>query len=124
MDDRTPLECCPDLRAAFDLLGKRWTALILDVLAARPARFCEIQRAIPGLSDRLLAERLRELVAAGVVGRSGEPAARAAYTLTDRGRRLLPGLDELRGWARAEPAEASHETRGLRGSRGPDSLAG
>ena len=101
MDHRTPLECCPDLRAAFDLLGKRWTALILDVLAVRPARFCEIHRAIPGLSDRLLAERLRELVAAGVVCRSGEPTA---YALTERGQRLLPGLDELRGWARAEPA--------------------
>jgi DNA-binding HxlR family transcriptional regulator len=104
MNDRTPLECCPDLRAAFDLLGKRWTALILDVLAARPAGFCEIHRAIPGLSDRLLAERLRELVAADVVCRSREPATRATYQLTDRGRRLLPGLDELRGWARAEPA--------------------
>ncbi len=104
MTDRPPLECCPDLRAAFDLLGKRWTALILDVLAARPAHFCEIHRAIPGLSDRLLAERLRELVAAGVVCRSGGPDARAAYQLTERGRRLLPGLDELRGWARGEPA--------------------
>jgi DNA-binding HxlR family transcriptional regulator len=103
MDDRPPLECCPDLRAAFDLLGKRWTALILDVLAARPARFCEIHRAIPGLSDRLLAERLRELAAAGVVCRSGEPTAPAAYALTDRGRRLLPGLDELRDWAREVP---------------------
>lgn len=101
--DAPPLECCPDLRAAFDLLGKRWTALILDVLAARPARFCEIHRAIPGLSDRLLAERLRELVSAGVVCRSGESAARAAYALTDRGQELRPALDELRGWARAEP---------------------
>jgi DNA-binding HxlR family transcriptional regulator len=106
MDDRPPLECCPDLRAAFDLLGKRWTALVLDVLAARPARFCEIHRAIPGLSDRLLAERLRELAAAGVVRRSGEPAGPAAYALTDRGRRLLPGLDELRGWAREDPSPA------------------
>jgi DNA-binding HxlR family transcriptional regulator len=102
MTDGTPLECCPDLRAAFDLLGKRWTALVLDVLAARPARFCEVHRAIPGLSDRLLAERLRELVAAGIVCRSGQPAAGAAYELTERGRRLLPGLDELRGWAREE----------------------
>jgi DNA-binding HxlR family transcriptional regulator len=106
MTDPAPLECCPDLRAAFDLLGKRWTALILDVLAARPAGFCEIHRAIPGLSDRLLAERLRELVAAGLVSRTGEPAARSAYALTDRGRRLLPALDELRGWAREEPAAA------------------
>jgi DNA-binding HxlR family transcriptional regulator len=103
MTDRPPLECCPDLRAAFDLLGKRWTALILDVLRVRPARFSEIHRAIPGLSDRVLAERLRELGAAGVVCRSGEPGPRAAYQLTDRGRRLLPGLDELRGWAREEP---------------------
>ena len=46
------------MTAAFELLGKRWTALVLDVLAVRPARFCEVQRAIPGLSDRLLAERL------------------------------------------------------------------
>jgi DNA-binding HxlR family transcriptional regulator len=104
MTDGTPLECCPDLRAAFDLLGKRWTALILDVLAARPARFCEVHRAIPGLSERLLAERLRELMDAGVVCRSREPAARPAYELTARGRRLLPGLDELRGWAREAPA--------------------
>jgi DNA-binding HxlR family transcriptional regulator len=108
MTDGTPLECCPDLRAAFDLLGKRWTALILDVLAARPAGFCEVHRAIPGMSDRLLAERLRELLAAGVVRHSGKPPARAAYELTERGRRLLPGLNELRGWAREGPAASPH----------------
>jgi DNA-binding HxlR family transcriptional regulator len=107
MTDLRPLECCPDLRATFDLLGKRWTALILDVLAARPAHFCEIHRAIPGLSDRLLAERLRELGAAGVVCRAGGAGPRDPYGLTDRGRRLLPGLDELRGWAREEPTATS-----------------
>jgi DNA-binding HxlR family transcriptional regulator len=101
--DAAPLEACPDLTAAFELLGKRWTALILDVLAARPARFCEIHRAIPGLSDRLLAERLRELVAAELV-RHGDGEDARAYALTDRGVRLLPGLEEIRGWARAQPA--------------------
>ena len=94
MEDR-PLECCPDLRAAFDLLGKRWTALILDVLAARPARFCEIHRAIPGLSDRLLAERLRELVAAGVIEQTD-----AGYALTRSGRELLDHLRPLNDWAK------------------------
>jgi DNA-binding HxlR family transcriptional regulator len=93
----------PALTAAFELLGKRWTALVLDVLAVRPARFCEIHRAIPGLSDRLLAERLRELQAAGLVRRS-DGAHTSPYELTDRGARLLPGLDEIRGWARARPA--------------------
>ncbi len=102
MHEDSPLEACPALTAAFALLGKRWTALILDVLAARPARFCEIHRAIPGLSDRLLSERLRELVAADLVHREGD-AHTSAYALTDRGARLLPGLDEIRGWARAEP---------------------
>jgi DNA-binding HxlR family transcriptional regulator len=97
-----PLEACPALTAAFALLGKRWTALILDVLAVRPARFCEIHRAIPGLSDRLLSERLRELVAADLVRRA-DATHTSAYELTDRGARLLPGLDEIRGWARAQP---------------------
>jgi DNA-binding HxlR family transcriptional regulator len=92
------LAACPALAAAFELLGKRWTALILDVIANRPARFCEIQRAIPGLSDRLLTERLRELAAHGLVDR--EPAdGKVVYDLTPMGRRLVPAFNEIRGWA-------------------------
>jgi DNA-binding HxlR family transcriptional regulator len=102
MHEDPPLEACPALTAAFELLGKRWTALILDVLAVRPARFCEIHRAIPGLSDRLLSERLRELIAADLVRRS-DATHTSTYELTARGARLLPGLDEIRGWARAQP---------------------
>jgi DNA-binding HxlR family transcriptional regulator len=93
-----PLEVCPALASAFELLGKRWTALILDVLAVRPARFCEINRAIPGLSDRLLAERLRELVGAGLVRHDADGTA-PFYELTAEGRRLLPGFNEIRRWA-------------------------
>jgi DNA-binding HxlR family transcriptional regulator len=92
-----PLEGCPALASAFELLGKRWTALILDLLAERPARFGEISRAIPGLSDRLLAERLKELTATGLVRR--DPTESALYDLTEEGRRLLPGLNEIRRWA-------------------------
>jgi DNA-binding HxlR family transcriptional regulator len=94
------LEACPALAAAFELLGKRWTALILDVIASRPARFCEIQRAIPGLSDRLLSERLRELIAHGLVERDPVDGRVGSYELTANGSRLLPALNEIRGWAR------------------------
>ncbi len=95
-----PLEVCPDLTSAFELLGKRWTALILDVLANRPARFCEIARGIPGLSDRLLTERLKELTAAGLVQHTPSGNTSSAYELTDAGRRLLPGLNQIRQWAK------------------------
>ena len=98
LDDR--LAACPALTAAFELLGKRWTGIVLDVLAARPARFCELQRAVPGLSERLLAERLRELAAAGLVERVEDDGGATPYRLTAAGEGLLPALDELRRWAR------------------------
>jgi DNA-binding HxlR family transcriptional regulator len=93
------LRACPKLAAAFQLLGKRWNALILDVVAARPARFCEVQRAIPGLSERLLSERLRELIAHGLVERVPPQGHAGAYHLTPLGGRLMPGLEEIRSWA-------------------------
>ena len=96
-----PLEVCPALASAFDLLGKRWTALILDVLASRPARFCELTRAIPGLSDRLLAERLKELTAAGLVRHKPAANASSVYELTETGHRLVPGFNAIREWAQA-----------------------
>jgi DNA-binding HxlR family transcriptional regulator len=102
---RRPLEGCPALASAFELLGKRWTALILDLLAARPARFCEISRAIPGLSDRLLAERLKELAVSNLIRR--QPTENVLYELTEDGRRLLPGLNEIRSWAQSRQ-NASH----------------
>jgi DNA-binding HxlR family transcriptional regulator len=92
------LAACPALSAAFELLGKRWTALVLDVVANRPARFCEIQRAIPGLSDRLLTERLRELTAHGLVDRA-PCEGKVVYDLTPLGRRLVPAFNEIRSWA-------------------------
>jgi DNA-binding HxlR family transcriptional regulator len=93
------LAACPALSAAFELLGKRWTALVLDVVANRPARFCEIQRAIPGLSDRLLTERLRELTAHGLIDREESAEGKMVYDLTPLGRRLVPAFNEIRSWA-------------------------
>jgi DNA-binding HxlR family transcriptional regulator len=102
------LQACPALAAAFDLLGKRWTALILDVIASRSARFCEIERAIPGLSERVLAERLRELCAHGLVERRPPDGRTARYHLSPLGVRLQPALEEIRSWAsELEPVGSS-----------------
>jgi DNA-binding HxlR family transcriptional regulator len=99
------LHACPALAAAFELLGKRWTALILDVIAPRSARFCEIERAIPGLSERVLAERLRELCAHGLVERRPPDGRTGRYQLSPLGVRLQPALEEIRSWAsELEPA--------------------
>ena len=105
--DADRLESCPRLALAFALLGKRWTALILDVLLQRPARFSEIHQAIPNLSERLLSERLHELMVAGVVERSGSDGAPVVYALTDAGRPLAPALDAIRSWAGALDGSAA-----------------
>ena len=93
---------CPDFHAAIELIGRRWAGAILIALAEGPHFFAELGAAIPGLSDRLLSRRLRELEAAGLVERSvhhGTPA-RVSYALTEKGRALEPALAELRSWAR------------------------
>jgi DNA-binding HxlR family transcriptional regulator len=92
------LEACPNLTAAFQVLGKRWNALILDLLAVRPARFSELDQAIPGISDRMLGERLRELRAAGLLEHVHPGAGPATYALTDAGRALQPALEAIRSW--------------------------
>jgi DNA-binding HxlR family transcriptional regulator len=94
---------CPHFHTAVELIGKRWTGAILWALTERPHYFAELSLAIPGLSDRLLSRRLRELEAEGLVERSvhdGSPA-RVSYALTDKGRALEPAIRELRSWAKA-----------------------
>jgi DNA-binding HxlR family transcriptional regulator len=108
------LRACPALAAAFALLGKRWSALIVDVLAGRSARFGEVQRAIPGLSERLLAERLRELQAHGLVERASGSGRAVVYDLTPLGIRLLPALEEIRSWARELQPVGSGDTGSAR----------
>jgi len=108
------LEACPRLTGAFGLLGKRWNALILDVLAVRPARFGELDKAIPGISDRVLGERLHELVEAGLLVHRRPPSGRATYELTEAGRSLQPALEAIRAWwaqAQAEPPEPPEPPR-------------
>lgn len=92
---------CPRYHRAVELVGRRWTGAIVRTLMAGPRRFNELLGTIPGISDRLLTERLRELEAAKIVRREVKPEApvRVIYQLTDCGRDLGPALDEIARWA-------------------------
>lgn len=88
---------CPFFQHSIEVVGRRWTGSIVRVLADRPRRFGEIRDAIPGLSDRLLDSRLRELVDEGIVERrEAEPSH---YALTSKGEDLGPVLDSVEAWA-------------------------
>lgn len=93
---------CPDFHAAIELIGKRWTGAILIALTHGQLRFGELAKSVPGLSDRLLSQRLRELEDEGLVERTVVPGApvKVTYALTARGLDLRPALAELRDWAR------------------------
>jgi DNA-binding HxlR family transcriptional regulator len=93
---------CPHFHHAIELIGKRWTGAIVCALTERPMRYGELGRAIPGLSDRLLSQRLRELEEEGLVERQVEAGApvRVIYSLTEAGQQLDPVFSELKAWAR------------------------
>jgi DNA-binding HxlR family transcriptional regulator len=96
-----PRTCDAALSRAFEFLGKRWSGVLLGTLMNGPAGFAELKRAVRGISDSVLSERLTELAAAGLVRRTvdeGPPLA-VSYALTAAGRGLLPALDELTTWA-------------------------
>lgn len=92
---------CPRVQWAAELIGSRWTGAILLVVLEGARRFSDIRDAIPGLSDRLLWERLRRLQAEGLVIRQGAagPAAAAGYAPTAKAEELGPLLRELGAWA-------------------------
>lgn len=98
-------ECIPSadaLAKAFRFLGKRWNAIVLGHLSAGPAGFRELARAIDGISDSVLSDRLADLAAGGLITRTvseGPPLA-VSYALTDRGRALMPALEQIANWAR------------------------
>jgi DNA-binding HxlR family transcriptional regulator len=97
-----PARVCPEFHEAVELVGKRWTGAILSALIERPHYFAELTATIPGLSDKLLSQRLRELEEEGIVERSVHPGspARVSYALTKKGDDLRPAIAELRDWAR------------------------
>jgi len=92
---------CP-LAKALDVLGERWTLLVVRELLAGPKRYTDLRAGLPGLATDLLAARLRELQQAGVIGRRVVPPPTPAtvYELTERGLALRPVIRELSRWGR------------------------
>jgi DNA-binding HxlR family transcriptional regulator len=95
--------CCPYFHKAVELIGRRWTGAILEILMQGGSlRFSTIAAAVPDLSDRMLSDRLKELEAYALVERTVYPGppVRVQYSLTPRGEELAPSLAELKRWAR------------------------
>jgi DNA-binding HxlR family transcriptional regulator len=92
---------CPYFHHAVELIGRRWTGAILRELLHGRHRFSDLRSAVPGLSDRLLSERLKELEAEGIVVREVFPEipVRIEYRLTEKGRALEQAVDAISVWA-------------------------
>ena len=92
----------PDARA-LDLVGDKWTLLIIRDLAAGPRRFVELQRVLPGISTEQLRSRLNRMVADGLLTRQRyrEVPPRVDYELTERAREVLPVVGALATWGYA-----------------------
>ncbi|MFC4495680.1 winged helix-turn-helix transcriptional regulator [Streptomyces ovatisporus] len=94
----------------FQMLGKRWTGLVLAALMNGPGHFAQLRRAVPGISERMLSDRLTELGSLGLVVRTVEegPPLRVSYRLSAAGLALRPAMAELTRWADAHlPEEAA-----------------
>ena len=89
--------------ACAEIIGARWTALLVHDLSEGSRRFSELERSCHGISPRTLAERLRALESEGIVERQSYPEAppRVEYTLTEKGRSLLPIIDAMREFGHA-----------------------
>ena len=91
-DETCAVACCADI------IGAKWTALIVHDLSEGPRRFSELERACPGISPRTLSERLRTLEEEELVIRRSYPETppRVEYELTEKGQALLPIIDAMR----------------------------
>lgn len=92
---------CPKFETAFELLGKRWTGLIIRTLLNGEKRFTDISEAIPNMSARMLTERFKELEQEGIITRKVYPETpvRIEYELTEKGKGLSIVMDEIQKWA-------------------------
>ena len=125
---------CARFHKAVELIGRRWSGAIIQILRQRPSRYAELRGAIPDITDRMLSERLRELEDESIVARTviPETPVRVEYSLTAKGRALAPALDAIGHWAerwvdasetvKAPPAPApERRPRRLAGTRRAES---
>jgi DNA-binding HxlR family transcriptional regulator len=92
---------CSVYQHTVELIGRRWTGAIVRALLSGVSRFSDLSETVPGLSDRMLAERLKELEANGIVKRTviPETPVRVEYTLTEKGRDLHTVIQAVAAWA-------------------------
>ena len=100
---------CPLYHRAVEVVGRRWAGAVLKAMLAGATRFGEIRGAIPGLTNRMLSERLKDFEAEGIVEREviPEKPVRVEYRLTEKGRALSSAVEALSEWAEewVEPVE-------------------
>jgi DNA-binding HxlR family transcriptional regulator len=92
---------CPVCRTA-DIISGKWTLLVIRDLAEESRRFCELERSLDGISPRTLSLRLRALEEHGIVRRQTYPEVppRVEYALTDKGKALVPLIEDMRSYGR------------------------
>ncbi|GGB68485.1 winged helix-turn-helix transcriptional regulator [Fictibacillus barbaricus] len=101
---------CPKYEVAMDIIGKKWTGLIIRVLMDGPKRFKDIKSQIPEMSDRMLTERMKELESVGIVKRNVYPETpvRIEYSLTDKGNSLKTIINAIQDWSEQWVDHCSH----------------
>ena len=123
MPARSYGQYCP-VAKTLELVGERWTLLLVRELLVGPQRFTDLHATLEGIPRNLLADRLRDLEAEGIVTRTElpPPAARSVYELTQAGKALLPVIGALAQWGLAhlpppEPGETVSPTLGILAER-------
>jgi DNA-binding HxlR family transcriptional regulator len=111
-------EYCCGLEAALEVIGGKWKVLILWALRAEPRRFGELRRQIPGISEKMLIQHLKEMEADGIVTRKDykEVPPRVDYAMTSFGHSLCDALAPLCSWGsrhmqRLAACHAAHEQK-------------
>jgi DNA-binding HxlR family transcriptional regulator len=109
--DAAPV-CDSAITLAFSVLGKRWNGMILSVLGSGTTSFVGLRKAVRGISDTVLAERLLELAEAGLVTRvvADGPPVTVRYELTTAGAELVPTISQLGQWAQRNLAKPVEQT--------------
>lgn len=92
---------CPKFEVAIQIIGKKWTGMIIRVLLGGPKRFKDIKKQMPGVSDRMLTERMKELEQLQIVRRIvyAETPVRIEYTLTKKGYSLKEVIEAIQRWS-------------------------
>jgi DNA-binding HxlR family transcriptional regulator len=111
---RNSVSGCP-LTAALAAIGGKWKLIIVYWLAESPKHFAALRRAMPGISQKVLTQQLRELVNDGIARRQPKGAipAPVEYSLTDYGRSLMPLVEDIRLWGRTHLERLNSRTDAL-----------